>query len=764
MALQVWLPLNKEGDFNNRGLADITIANNSISYDANGKIGGCYKLGSGKSLLTSDISIPNSQYTICCWFKYTEVGTPTIQYIIDFAVNSSSNTLLGIQKDTNNTFSVRYNGSTSPVLSATVDTWYHLAATYDGTTIRVYVNGVEVKSLDVAITYYKTGKFGIGQRPDSTIFYPTGLINDVRLYDHCLSPKEVKEISKGLVLHYPLNECNITYNLISNTGNNSQVSCGAQNSGKITRLSDNVIHCTVPSSGTNNNTGIQFYVSNLIIGQTYTFSADIRGNCNVCRLGWFYTNTNDQLQKSTPWTTNITLTENYKRYYYIFTVPNDYKSIISLNISLGTNDTSWCDVKNIKLETGKNENPIWLPSETDTYTFPVNIIHDCSGYENNGTITGTLTTSTDTPRYNKCTVFNSSNGYITSDVKSTECKTVSLWAFIPSTFTSQQILFADGKSKLALGLYSNGQFIISCNGDSKQLANKNDIKLNNWNHFIVIKDSINKLYINGIQQTTSGSSSWTHTSGNLMIGRRNDNTDGFTNKISDFRIYSTALSDEDILELYNTSAFIADNGSLECYQFEEEGSNPQVEKSGEIKVNELNEMTEYGELYYNTNFNSYIPGNNVTNAMYSLGSLDLTEYKTGDILDFYFRFEYSGFNQNPYSNFDVGSNDGWSNSSKDNWDKPINQSLPFNKLKSDILTNNSGICEIHFTFKLTTTYGGTNATYQKAELALRFDYSNGIGKIKCLESRVSTIKSKKIDLEQTKFGQDYITANQIIEI
>lgn len=44
----------------------------------------------------------------------------------------------------------------------------------------------------------------------SGYFSFNGDISDVRIYDHCLSPKEVKEISKALVLHYPLNDTYIT--------------------------------------------------------------------------------------------------------------------------------------------------------------------------------------------------------------------------------------------------------------------------------------------------------------------------------------------------------------------------------------------------------------------------------------------------------------------------------------------------------------------------------------------------------------------------
>ena len=57
----------------------------------------------------------------------------------------------------------------------------------------------------------------------SNYFPFIGQINDVRIYDHCLSTKEVKEISQGLILHYKLDGFSggVGENILTGTNYNS---------------------------------------------------------------------------------------------------------------------------------------------------------------------------------------------------------------------------------------------------------------------------------------------------------------------------------------------------------------------------------------------------------------------------------------------------------------------------------------------------------------------------------------------------------------
>ena len=72
------------------------------------------------------------------------------------------------------------------------NTWSHLAATYDGTTMRLYVNGTQVASqAQTGTIQTSTGAFSIGG--DSLYGqYFAGLIDEIRIYNRALSAGEIQ--------------------------------------------------------------------------------------------------------------------------------------------------------------------------------------------------------------------------------------------------------------------------------------------------------------------------------------------------------------------------------------------------------------------------------------------------------------------------------------------------------------------------------------------------------------------------------------------
>ena len=141
---------------------------------------------------------------------------------------------------------------------------------------------------------------------------------------------------------------------------------------------------------------------------------------------------------------------------------------------------------------------------------------------------------------------------------------------IPS---GQSVIFVDYKSYLGLGLMSSG--ILCSSRTSSKVFNKSNIVANTWYHFVIIcpngpTNAERKLYINGQEQTAlTGTSNWTFSIDELQVGKRSSTNDGFKGKISDFRVYCTALSAEDIKELYDTAAQIDKDGNVYAYEFKE---------------------------------------------------------------------------------------------------------------------------------------------------------------------------------------------------
>ena len=229
MSLIHWWPLN--GDTKDYGLdpVNMEIISPSTVTTTSGKIGKCYYNNSNSSggiISTSTVHIGTVQ-SMFCWMKFVSleewsglggamVGTHryptntgmgiTIKYLSSTTGRISVNTGTGSSR----TFNTYYGNTT---LNA--DTWYHVGFTYDGSTIRLYVNGAldgsaSYSGMSVPDDYIFIGAWslsgGSGNRALYTDYKLNGYINDVRVYNHALSTKDVKDLSKGLVLYYKFSD------------------------------------------------------------------------------------------------------------------------------------------------------------------------------------------------------------------------------------------------------------------------------------------------------------------------------------------------------------------------------------------------------------------------------------------------------------------------------------------------------------------------------------------------------------------------------
>ncbi|MEZ5276879.1 MAG: LamG domain-containing protein [Opitutaceae bacterium] len=80
----------------------------------------------------------------------------------------------------------------------TAGVWYHGAMTYDGTTLRLYLDGTEVGSTALSGIIATDSSMGVaaGSQPDGSQSFD-GLIDDVRIYSKPLTQSEVQAISEG---------------------------------------------------------------------------------------------------------------------------------------------------------------------------------------------------------------------------------------------------------------------------------------------------------------------------------------------------------------------------------------------------------------------------------------------------------------------------------------------------------------------------------------------------------------------------------------
>ena len=209
-------------------------------------------------------------------------------------------------------------------------------------------------------------------------------------------------------------------------------------------------------------------------------------------------------------------------------------------------------------------------------------VYDCSGYQNNGTITGSLSCSADSPRYKISTHFTSSipsRIMLPSDMSclsGNNEQTLSCWvksSGLGSGMSQSGLISLGYGNTLYLDSW-NCCYRIDNGSDLNVLYSNQNPNDGNW-HLVTAtyKSGVASIYIDGVLKNSMSrtfSNRYINNGMNCIGAETNNaNTNNLNGDISDVRMYATALSAEDIKELYNTSAYVLDNGTLLTYSVEE---------------------------------------------------------------------------------------------------------------------------------------------------------------------------------------------------
>lgn len=230
MALQVWMPFT-DGTLKQQGLKNVSpTIGGTVNLTNAGKLGKCATIGTAAGGITLPASSMTSftECSVAFWIKiiswnssyatFFQAGlgsTPWNNYIFGILRNNANSNLCFTLTNSSGTSS----SATYTTSNLNTGQWYHLAFTYKAGIICTYIDGELDKTYSTTYVPNFAGitHISIGRSTNNSGYQTNCSLNDFRIYDHCLSSMEVKQISQGLVLHYPLNHMglgpnNLLYN------------------------------------------------------------------------------------------------------------------------------------------------------------------------------------------------------------------------------------------------------------------------------------------------------------------------------------------------------------------------------------------------------------------------------------------------------------------------------------------------------------------------------------------------------------------------
>lgn len=453
--------------------------------------------------------------------------------------------------------------------------WIHICLTTEGNKIAYYVNGIKKSTTQLQTDWNKNISY--------IAFRNTHLIHlcNFMLWNNSLTPKQIQFLSRGLTFHMPLGNVDgqtIGRNLYRGTrdfsGENEYwtnaystypTKNGYSKQGWV-KETETYNEFTVLSKTATWN-GLRQYIPTES-GQQYTLSGYVKVNSttNV----YIYADSQLLVKQISP-------DMGWVRIYATYTATQEYS-----NIRIEHGDSSvTLSICGLKFEKGSSPTP-WTPAPEDNDLIYDNIVYDVSGYNNNGTLVGTIERDNDSPRYKEAYNFNQT-GYIKNDNFGVYFKefTISYWIKVPGTISAQHFAWGTFNNWTGNGVGSwrdvnatdCGYSTILRSDAENNHGSFNRVSLLNYKNTWVFLSFVYtgttlKTYVNGElygNTVTYGSDGNVYMPvvylGNSLFNNH-PSTETDECSMVDFRIYATALSDTDIKELHNIPVSVTANGTL----------------------------------------------------------------------------------------------------------------------------------------------------------------------------------------------------------
>lgn len=598
MALQVWLPL--DGNLNNLGLNTMTFSalngTSGLTTNTAGKIGSCIaRTSSTTSRYRSSTTIDlNGDISMACWLyvdamtdtsaqgvitnhsheSCTGVGL-TLKQISSTDCRISCNTGIGSDR----TYNTYY--GTKNILG----TWHHVGLTYSKAkkVLQLWVDG----QVDYTLNNYTNASkadyidlFGWSTSYITTNYLPLVRLNDVRIYDNCLSAREMKELSKGLFLHYQLKSKIPETNLIKHATYTAYNNHGVP--ATLTKLSETYQGCAIyrltmtPTAAT-----VASFQTELWSHGIYGFSRTFKANTKYCFWVYYRHVTHSDVRVGGT-ASNIGGWSEIAPHYY----QDGWYRVGQSRNGTATADKTDSIFTSFYTPTAAADKPISIDFccphliegyssiiEEDGYNFDTysTTEPDVSGYGRYGTLLSKPGYDSTSPRYEGCYIPNSCQ-IKTPTLQTAGLKdsyTFSWWSKNSDMSGKMAWGFADGNR---LNLYPTTNFCWNTgDGGTNYFKNSSGTAIRfssyngNWHHYAVTGNgTTTTLYIDGVAVGTSVSYKPVTGTQIILSGCTYNNSDyRWTNgSLSDYRVYATCLSAADIKDLYNAPIAIDNTGNI----------------------------------------------------------------------------------------------------------------------------------------------------------------------------------------------------------